>query len=618
MGVTTLRWVDGQVDTRLMSGLRRRAVREDEVDQAGPGRDPAGDQDRRWAARPGLVRVLGLTLVLLPIIAGAMTALLAGNVVGEPHEKGARVLWWVSMLAASFAASAATHRLCRRAVPLKSLLGMTLVFPDRAPSRLVTARLAGSTKSLQRRVDEARAAGSSDTPTRGAERLLALVARVNNHDRRTRGHCERVRAFAELLGEELHLPVAQRERLRWAALLHDVGKLTVDPAILNKRGAPNEREWEQLKTHPAAGGPLADPLREWLGEWVLAITQHHEKWDGSGYPLGLAHEDISLAGRIVAVADAFEVMTATRSYKQAIPATEARKELTRCAGAHFDPSVVRAFLNISLGDLRTAIGPFAWMAEFPALRALTRAGDVAALAGQAAVVAVATVTAVVAGVPSGAAATNAHAIRTAREVVTGVAATPGPGDNLPIVARGDAPDTTALRRAGSHNAAKSLPTPNSSTGTTQSAPASSSPPPSFPSPDAPTTSAATSPVTSPAAMPDTPTTSPAVPTTSPATVPDAPIAVDDARTNPKNKTVNIDVLANDSDPDRDLDPLSVTIVGGPTGPGTKLGSVTIKATGGRDLLTYSEPDATGLFTIVYQVCDTEGACARATVSVTLS
>jgi HD-GYP domain-containing protein (c-di-GMP phosphodiesterase class II) len=283
-----------------------------------------GRDGGRWTARPGLARALGLTLVLLPVVAGATTAFMATHVVAEPDGGGPRVLWWLSMFVASFAMSAGTQRLCRRAVPLKSLLNMTLVFPDRAPSRLVTARLAGSTKALQRRVDEARAAGANDTPTRGAEQILALVAMINRHDRRTRGHCERVRAFAEMLGEELHLAPQERERLRWAALLHDLGKLTIDPAILNKPGGLTPTEWEQLKTHPAAGGPIAEPLHDWLGDWVLAVTQHHEKWDGSGYPLGLAGEHISSPGRIVAIADAFEVMTAIRSYKKAMPAAEAR------------------------------------------------------------------------------------------------------------------------------------------------------------------------------------------------------------------------------------------------------------------------------------------------------
>jgi HD-GYP domain-containing protein (c-di-GMP phosphodiesterase class II) len=557
-----------------------------------------------------------------------MTALMAGHVVAEPRAVGARVVWWVSMFAASFAVSAVTHRLCRRAVPLKSLLGMTLVFPDRAPSRLVTARLAGSTKTLQRRVDEVRAAGGDDTPTRGAEHVLALVAMVNYHDRRTRGHCERVRAFAELLGEELHLPVEERERLRWAALLHDVGKLTIDPAILNKPGAPDKHEWEQLKTHPAAGGPIAEPLREWLGEWVLAVTQHHEKWDGSGYPLGLAHEAISRPGRIVAVADAFEVMTAIRSYKKAMPAAEAREELTRCAGTHFDPTLVRAFLNISLGDLRAAIGPLAWMAEFPALRALTRAGDVATIAGQAAVVAIATVTAAIAGAPSGAAAANTHGNQTARQAAaTNIASASGLADNNPNPSGGSSPGGATTQGGTPHNATALTPSPNSVTGTTQGAVTPTSPTTSptlspISSPTAPTTppnSSPTSPVRSPTSSPTSPTTATTPPTSPPTTTPpDAPVALNDTRTNPKNKTININVLANDTDPDGDLNPLSVTIISGPTGPGTKFGTATITANAARDLLTYTEPDAKGTFTIVYQVCDTQGACAQATVSITLT
>src|SRR5439155_27298376 len=150
-----------------------------------------------------------------------------------------------------------------------------------------------------------------------------------------------------------------RDRLRWASLLHDIGKLQVHSRILNKPGKLGAREWKAIHRHPEEGAKLAAPLAPWLGEWASTIEQHHERWDGAGYPYGLKGTEISLGARIVGAADAFEVMTANRPYKKAMSAGAARHELTRCAGAHFDPTVVRAFLNISLGRLRWVTGPVA-------------------------------------------------------------------------------------------------------------------------------------------------------------------------------------------------------------------------------------------------------------------
>src|SRR3954453_12039068 len=98
-----------------------------------------------------------------------------------------------------------------------------------------------------------------------------------------------------------------------------------------------------------------------------AISDHHERWDGKGYPKGSEGDDISLAGRIVAVADVFDVITSARSYKEPGNATAARDEIARCSGAQFDPRVVRAFLGVSLGRLRLAMGPLSWLAQAPVL-----------------------------------------------------------------------------------------------------------------------------------------------------------------------------------------------------------------------------------------------------------
>ena len=150
-----------------------------------------------------------------------------------------------------------------------------------------------------------------------------------------------------------------------AAMLHDIGKLTVPAEVLNKKGSLNPTEWEVIRRHPEEGARLIDPLRPWLGPWALAVEQHHERWDGSGYPHGLVGGQISLGGRIVAVADAFETMTTARPYQRPMSVTAARAELVRCAGSQFDPAVVRAFLNVSMGRCWRAVGVASLVAQFP-------------------------------------------------------------------------------------------------------------------------------------------------------------------------------------------------------------------------------------------------------------
>jgi hypothetical protein len=247
-------------------------------------------------------------------------------------------------------------------LPLAALLSLTLVFPDEAPSRFKIAMRSGGTAELRRRLDEYRRTGA-DEPAIAASRLLELVADLSVHDRLTRGHSERVRAYSQMIGDELGLTADEIDRLRWAALLHDIGKLEIPFEILNKPDSLTAEEYETIKRHPEIGAQLTAPLAGWLGQSIRAVAEHHERWDGDGYPNGLRGTDISLAARIVAVADAFDVMTSVRSYKKPGTAAEARAELARCAGTQFDANVVRAFLSISLGKLRLAMGPLSWLTQ---------------------------------------------------------------------------------------------------------------------------------------------------------------------------------------------------------------------------------------------------------------
>ena len=191
---------------------------------------------------------------------------------------------------------------------------------------------------------------------------------MSRHDRLTRGHSERVRAYADLIGQQLRLDDESTVKLHWAALVHDVGKLDVPAEILTKKGRPTQQEWMLvLQQHPGASRRYLRGLDEWLGEWGRAATEHHERIDGDGYPLGLRGDEISLAGRIVAVADAFDVMTSARSYKKPHPAARARAELAENAGTQFDPDIVRAFLSVSLREVRLVMGPLAFSVAAPTL-----------------------------------------------------------------------------------------------------------------------------------------------------------------------------------------------------------------------------------------------------------
>ena len=183
----------------------------------------------------------------------------------------------------------------------------------------------------------------------------------------SRRHSERVRAYVDLLAATLRLPPGDRDRPRWAALVHDLGKTAVDPRILRKPGRLDADEWQIVREHPAAGERVAAGLRDFLGPWFAGIGQHHERWDGSGYPSGLAGQDIAYAARVMAVADALEVMTAARPYKRPLDPAAAREELVRCGGSQFDPDVVRALLGVPLTSLRRVVGPLALLGVLPLL-----------------------------------------------------------------------------------------------------------------------------------------------------------------------------------------------------------------------------------------------------------
>ncbi|MGW0732957.1 HD-GYP domain-containing protein [Streptomyces sp. NPDC002851] len=174
--------------------------------------------------------------------------------------------------------------------------------------------------------------------------IRALVQAVDIKDEYTRGHSERVGKASVLIARELGMPDERVEVLRFAGILHDVGKLGVPTRLLRKDGPLTPEERRVIELHPEYGHEMVRGIG-FLGEARSAILHHHERLDGSGYPYGLAGRQIPEFARVVAVADAFDAMTSTRSYRRARPVEVALAELKKCAGRQFDPQMVRALVR---------------------------------------------------------------------------------------------------------------------------------------------------------------------------------------------------------------------------------------------------------------------------------
>ncbi|MFE9041736.1 HD-GYP domain-containing protein [Streptomyces sp. NPDC007818] len=174
--------------------------------------------------------------------------------------------------------------------------------------------------------------------------IRALVQAVDIKDSYTRGHSERVGHASVLIARELGMDGDRLDTVRFAGILHDVGKLGVPTRVLRKDGPLTAEERRIIELHPEYGHEMIRGIG-FLGEARDAVLHHHERIDGSGYPYGLRGEEIPECARVVAVADAFDAMTSTRSYSRARPVATALAELERCAGSHFDPRMVAALVR---------------------------------------------------------------------------------------------------------------------------------------------------------------------------------------------------------------------------------------------------------------------------------
>lgn len=177
--------------------------------------------------------------------------------------------------------------------------------------------------------------------------VQALAETIEAKDQYTQGHCERVRSLAVRLAQELKLPADQIEPLEFAALLHDIGKIGIPERILNKVGPLDPEEIEVIKMHPLIGAQILS-IVEFFAPAINGVRHHHERWDGMGYPDGVAGEDIDPLARIITLADTFDAMAQSRPYRKALPLDAVLEEIRAESGKQFAPDVVDAFFRAKL------------------------------------------------------------------------------------------------------------------------------------------------------------------------------------------------------------------------------------------------------------------------------
>ena len=181
--------------------------------------------------------------------------------------------------------------------------------------------------------------------------LISLSKAIDLRDKDTEGHCRRVVEYSLLMGRNLKFSQEEMVRLSHGALLHDIGKIGVPDAILMKPGPLTEEEWAIMRTHPELGFQMVSDVRQ-LERAREIILNHHERFDGKGYPRGLRGDAIPLPARVFSIADSFDAMISDRPYRKGMPLEEARAELRRCSGTQFDPVCIAAFDKIPDEELR--------------------------------------------------------------------------------------------------------------------------------------------------------------------------------------------------------------------------------------------------------------------------
>ncbi len=210
------------------------------------------------------------------------------------------------------------------------------------PDQTMAEVLANAENQMYRRKLSERSSMKSKTVDVIMNTLFAKSDRESMHSQRVSGVCRAIAARMGLSKDDV-------SQITTAGLVHDIGKIGIDERILNSSGKLAPAEWEEMKKHPETGWRILSSIDEFsiLAEFVY---EHHERWNGGGYPRGLKGEEIALEARIIAVADAYDAMTRDRTYRKTVTREEAAAELERCAGTQFDPAVVDVFVRQVLAD----------------------------------------------------------------------------------------------------------------------------------------------------------------------------------------------------------------------------------------------------------------------------
>lgn len=279
------------------------------------------------SADPQLARQIGWNLVAIALSSGSLSAVLAWFVVWRIHLPLRRL--------------AATMSSMERSGELQS------GFPESRGGtevRLIEETFRGLVVSLE---ESQRARERSYV-----EAVGAIVTAADARDQETTGHSFRVALYAVELARGLGVSGAELKAIEWGALLHDVGKMVVPDDILRKGSPLDEDEWLIMKQHPSWGYEMLAEVSFLQPASLDLIYSHHERWDGKGYPRGLAGREIPLGARIFAVVDTYDAITSDRPYRRACPHSTAMAEVLRVAGQQLDPEVVAAFREIPEVELR--------------------------------------------------------------------------------------------------------------------------------------------------------------------------------------------------------------------------------------------------------------------------